>query len=279
MQILFNELSLASQFSDHDEFVARGLIPLIEVLREMQRFSSVVLLKKSDVWGHKVTRDDTLHSLLVNDTLRMYDEVRRLKSAIADLTKEPFWDIDSKQDPCSTYFMNDIDICESSPAEACERDRIVVSLISSEASANPLIVLRNGIEVSLDNLTSSGMLTEILWSNNKISFEVYLKSRFDGRKLDFTTSTTGLDFSIVQPDEQSLFINTFRKFEDLSWSQIYSDQGLYYKEYNGTIDQRFSGKKTYKFRISQKFRCHGYRENDSFVVINFETNHKLSDKG
>jgi hypothetical protein len=37
---------------------------------------------------------NSLHAFLVNNAFRKTDEVRRWKSAIADLTKEPFWDSD-----------------------------------------------------------------------------------------------------------------------------------------------------------------------------------------
>ena len=109
MQILFNELSLTGQFSDQDAFVKKGLLPFIGVLKEMQDFSTL-LLKRSDVWNNMITPSKTLHSFLVNNKFRKSDEVRRLKSAIAGLTKEPFWDFDSKQSAESTYSFDGVDI-------------------------------------------------------------------------------------------------------------------------------------------------------------------------
>ncbi len=205
--------------------------------------------------------------------------LRRLKSAIADLTKEPFWDYDSKQDTNSIYLFDGADICGSSPAEACERDKVVVSFVSSSASLDPLNIIRNGINVPLLNLTCSGSLTKHLWVNNQISFESYLKARFSGGKLDFSKGDAKMGFSGIQAAEQSLFIDTFRKFEELTWDQIPTDRGLGYKEYHGSIGMSYRGIKTYKFRASEKIRCHGYREKDSFVVIGFEIDHKLSDRG
>jgi hypothetical protein len=278
VQVLFNELSLTGQFSDQDYFVRNGLLPFVGVLKEMQGFSTL-LLKKSDVWGKMITPTITLHSLLINNEFRKSDEVRRFKSAIADLTKEPFWDSDYKQDADSTYFLDGADIWGSSPAEACERDKVVVSFVSSSASVNPLNIIRNGINVPLLNLTCSGELTELLWANDQISFESYLKARFSGGKLDFSRVDDKMGFSGIQTAEQSLFLDTFRKFEELPWDQIHTDKGLDYKEYHETIGMHYRGVKTYKFRASQKFRCHGYREKDSFVVIGFETDHKLSDRG
>ncbi|MGZ8173683.1 MAG: hypothetical protein ACXW1Z_02995 [Methylobacter sp.] len=278
MQVLFNELSLTGQFSDQDDFVSNGFRPFVGVLKEMQGCSTL-LLKKSDVWDKMVTPNSTLHSLLIHNASRTSDEVRRLKSAIAVLTKEPFWDSDCKQDVDTTYLLDGADVCGSSPAEACERDKVVVSFVSSTASVDPLNIIRNGINVPLLNLTCSGKLTEHLWANEHISFESYLKVQFSGGKLDFSRVEQKMNFSVIQSTEQSLFIDTFRKFEELTWEQIHADQGLDYKEYRGTIGRDYRAIKTYKFRASQKFRCHGYRENDSFIVIGFETDHKLSDRG
>lgn len=278
MQILFNELSLTGQFSDQDAFVSSGLLPFVGVLKEMQGFSTL-LLKKSDVLNKMITPTSTLYAVLINNAFRKSDEVRRFKSAIADLNKEPFWDSCCMQDPDSTYLLGGVNIWGSSPAEACERDKTVVSFISSAASSDPLNIIRNGINVPLLNLTCSGKLTEYLWAKNQISFESYLKARFSGRKLDFSRVDEKMGFAGIQSTEQSLFIDTFRKFEELDWDQIITDRGLDYKEYGGVISRAYRNLKTYKFRASEKIRCHGYREKDTFVVIGFEIDHKLSDRG
>lgn len=278
MQILFNELSLTGQFSNQDAFIESGLLPVIGVLKEMKEFS-MILLKKSDTWSKMITPSATLHSLLVKNVRRTADEVRRFKLAIADLTKEPFWDSDSKQDAASTYLLDGTDIRGSSPAEACERDKVVVSFVSSSASVDPLNIIRNGINVPLNNLTCSGKLRELLWANKQIPFKSYLTARFSGGKLDFSKVDEKMGFSGIQSNEQSLFVDTFRKFDELTWEQIHTDNGLDYKEYRGNIGICYRDLKTYKFRASRKFRCHGYREKNSFVVIGFETDHKLSDRG
>ena len=279
MQILFNELSLTGQFPDSAAFVKKGLLPFIRALKEMQGFSTILLLKKSDAWRQMVTPKATLHSFLVTPPLRKSDEIRRLKSAISTLSKEPFWDVDSKQTPDSTYFFDGVDIRGSSPAEACERDKILVSFVLSPASADPLTLIRNGATVPLLNVTCWGMLTEFLWENKQISFESYVKSRFSKGKLDFSRVDKKMGFSRIQAAEQSLFIDAFRKFEELTWDQICSDKGLDYKAFHGTLPGRRRDVKTYKFRVSEKIRCHGRREKDSFVVAGFETDHKLSDRG
>lgn len=35
----------------------------------------------------------------------------------------------------------------------------------------------------------------------------------------------------------------------------------------------------FKFRVSEKIRCFGYREKDTFFVLRIDLEHKLSDKG
>ena len=172
MEILFNELSLIGQFGDLDDFTKNALLPFIVILKEMQNLSTL-LLKKSDVWERMITPDNNLHSVLV---CRTSDEARRFKSAVATLTMEPFWDFDSKQDEATVYLLDGNDIKGSSPAEACERDQIVVSFISSATSCNPLHIMRNDINIPLINLTSSGILPDLLWDQKKSHLKLMLKS-------------------------------------------------------------------------------------------------------
>ena len=279
MEILFNELSLTGQFIDKEMFIKNELSFLIGVLKEMQEFSTLLLLKKSDIWENKINSSMTLHEFITHSDFHKSDEVRKFKSAIIGLTIGPFWDFDSRQPPDSTYFLDKTCIWGSSPAEACERGQVVVSFASSLASTNPLNVIRNGQDHPLSNLIHSSDLIEFLWLNNKISFETYLKKTFSRGKLDFSRVDSSMGFSTILPPEQSIFIDCFRKFEELSWEQIYVDRGLNYKEFHDCIGSEYRDMKTHKFRVSQKFRCHGYRINNSFVIIGFETDHKLSDRG
>jgi len=274
MQILFNELSLDGQFQDEESFISTGLVSFIKVLKEMQSFA-VLLLKKSDVWNRNATPSQNLHSLLVGSTYRAKDEIRRFKSAIANLTKEPFWDGGTRQNSETAYYLGSENISGSSLAEACERDKSVASFVKSKTSFSPIVLKKQDEEIVLMNLTAAGELTDHLWETREISFEALLKSKFPGGKLDFTHTE---NFS-VQVDQQSLLIDTFLKFEKMSWEQIYTDSGLNYKEFHGVIDYRCKGVKTYKFRASGKIRCHGYREKNTFFVVKFETDHKMSDKG
>jgi hypothetical protein len=252
MEILFNELSLTGQFSDQEDSIKNGLIPFISVLKEIEGFS-FLLLKKSDLWNYMVTPSDTLHSILINKS----DEVRRFKSALVRLTKEPFWDVDTKQCSENTYFFNGFDIRGTSPAEACERDQVIISFALSKTSLNPLNITKNGKNIKILNLMHSGEFSEFLWERKKISFESFIKSKFSKGKLDFSKMDEKIGFHKIHPSEEDIFVEAFKKFENLSWKQIYTDKGFNYKEYHENISIHYRGIKTYKFRVSQKFRCHG----------------------
>jgi hypothetical protein len=281
MQILLNELSLTGQFST-TSFMETGLLPFIRVLTETQAFPIALLLKKSALWNQKVTSDSTLHELLISPQYRRSDEFRRFKSAIDLLTREPFWDTDTRQDSTASYLAAPsctLTISGSSIAEACERDQILVSFLESPTSANPLEVTKNGTPIQLLNLTQVGELTQHLWNEERISFAAYVKSKFSGGKLQFLKVDPQWGFETVQNDKQDLFITAFEKFNELTWEQILKDNGLNYKQYNNSFSRDYKGKTTYKFRVSGAMRCHGYREKDNFIVIGFETDHSLSDKG
>lgn len=278
MQILFNELSLEGQFCNTDSFINDGLLPFVAILKEMEGFSTL-LLKNKDAWNRKITPEINLYSFVFSQSSRRIDELRRLKVAIVNLTKEPFWDDEIMQSPEDNYSFNGIDIWGSSIAEACERDNTVISFSQSSSSENPLLVMKNGAEISILNLLRKGELTEYLWSHRRISFEQYLKSKFSSGKLDFSQVDPKMGFDCVNDKDQNSFISSFDLFELSSWDQISLSEGFDYKAFHGSLGTKYSKIQTYKFRVSEKMRCHGYRKDDRFIVLGFETDHSLSDHG
>lgn len=278
MDILFNELSLCGQFNNFDDFVARGLHSFLGVMKRMEGVRTLVL-KKSDFWSRSVTKDHTLHTIMHSTDFRKTDETRRLKLALIGLTVEPFWDSHSKQDNASIYMCNAIDVSGSSIAEASERDRVLISFECSDFSSDPLIVSINKNQIDLKNLTNTDAFVEYLWSVGEFTFEDYIKSKFSLEKLNFSHIDEMMGFDQIESSEFSVFIDAFRTFNCLSWTEIYSHTGLNYKEYKGVISPRYKNVQTFKFRVTQKIRCHGYRDGESFIVIGFELDHKLSDRG
>ncbi len=278
MDIFINELSLSGQFTSVNNFLENSLLQFLGVLRELKD-NSLDVLKVYDLWERMVTPTENFHSVL--RTKRNSDEIRMLKLAISMLEKEPFWESKKMQKESSEYILNELDLSGTSLAEACEReDKIVVSFHSSETSHHPLLITKDGVVVRVENLTKPGLLTEMLWENNRISFKSYLLARFPKKgRLDFTKVESSMGFDILAETDYATFIDTFRRFEKLSWEDIYIDKGLNYKEYKGKrISHNFPGK-SYKFRTSRKYRCHGFRSDETFVVIGFEIDHQLSDNG
>jgi len=278
VDIFINELSLSGQFTSVDNFLEDALLQFLSVLRELKD-NSLDVLKVYNLWERMVTPTENFYSVL--RTKRNSDEIRKLKLAISMLEKEPFWESTKIQKENSKYILNGFDISGTSLAEACEReDKIVVSFHSSETSHHPLLITKDEVVVRVENLTKHGLFTEILWENHRVSFKSYLLTRFSKKqRLDFTRVESSMGFDIVPEADYATFINTFKLFEKLSWENIHINKGLDYKEYKGKrISHNFSGK-SYKFRASRKYRCHGFRSDETFVVIGFEISHQLSNNG
>jgi len=277
MEVLFNELSLYGQYRDCGDFIHRGLKPFLKVTTEMKQLS-VELLKKCDTWNCKVTGSQTLNDIIRSKARKM-DELRKLKLDFASLIKTPFWDIKTFQNSDSVYILSGEEIAGTSLAEACCRGCTVVSFGDSPVSCNPLLVYKDEQEVSLHNFTKSGELSDLLWQNKEISFEQYLKAFFHQTRLDFSKVLSKYTFDNVDNSDYGTYIGTLKRFCEMHWDDIYKDRGLDYKKYNRSLAIKDCPDETYKFRVSQKMRCHGYRKDDKFVVLAFESDHKLSDKG
>ncbi len=71
----------------------------------------------------------------------------------------------------------------------------------------------------------------------------------------------------------------------MTWKDILLSDGLEYKQYKPNRkndwfrDNKYSKIDIYKFRVTQKYRCFGYRKGDVFHILRFEVDHKISDKG
>ena len=60
------------------------------------------------------------------------------------------------------------------------------------------------------------------------------EARIGGGKLDFSLIDDTHGFSLIDNENQNEFIDSFRKFEELDWNAIATDNGLDYKTYNKT---------------------------------------------
>ena len=151
MEILINELSLHGQFASVTDFVNVALKSLLSLLQQYDP-SRDVLLKKYDLWSANVTATATLQEVFKGNYSRTSDEIRRSKSQLASLIDNPFWEDTRKHNAPDTYQHNTINVFDASLAESCERDRIVMSFVSSQFNSSTLIVKKNSTDISIDNL-------------------------------------------------------------------------------------------------------------------------------
>lgn len=113
----------------------------------------------------------------------------------------------------------------------------------------------------------------------------YCLKKFQNTKLNFSLLESEYGFDILDSIQQKEFLSTFYKFSQMNWNDIIKSsankKGLNYKQYDGDWFRNsvYSGKNIFKFRTTQKSRCFGYRENDEFFILRFETDHKISDNG
>jgi len=279
-EILVNELSLSGQFASADEFINGGaLINFAALLNEIKN-TDALLYKKYDFFESKITEDMTIHNLLVGTISRQFDEIRKFKTGLACLFENPYWEDDQKHNVSFAYRYMGNNVSGQSLSEACERDKIVISFIHPDFPSCSLVVMRGETEILLNNLLKEEDYFETARDRDIISFEDYCIRKFTGGKLDFSTISKKEGFSLITREEENLFLDGFRKFTILSWPEIGRDKGLFYKEYNDNMEHFKSfNRKIYKFRISKKYRCFGYREGDIFHVLLFDLTHDLSDDG
>jgi hypothetical protein len=272
MEILINELSLSGQFDSIDHFIELGLRSFIKALNDID-FQTNLLYKKYDFYSTKITSQHTIHDTLIGTTSRQYDEIRKLKSQFAKLFDQPYWEDHIKHSANSVYLFNGKNICGFSLAEACERDKIVISFNHDDFRCVQLFISKGNNKIKLDNLFEFGHYTQIAYQRNLITFEEYCRKMFSKSKLNFSKIDAKQGFSLVKKDEELLFYKGFKKFSELSWAQIGADDGLRYKEYKGGFKN--ISEKIYEFRFSEKYRCFGYKKDDNFFVLRFELEHKL----
>jgi hypothetical protein len=279
-EILINELSLSGQFASVDEFITGGaLLAFVALLKEINN-TDVLLYKKYDFFGSKITKDRSIHNVLVGDMSRQFDEIRKFKTGLACLFENPYWEDDQKHNVNYAYRYKGDCVSGQSLAEACERDKIVISFMHPDFPSGNLAVIREETEIVLDNLINEKNYFEIARNRNIISFEDYCTRRFTGGKLDFSKVSKKEGFSLIPREEENLFLDGFRKFVNLSWTEIGKDKGFFYKEYNDRKGHFKSfNRKIHKFRISKKYRCFGYEEREIFHVLLFDLTHDLSDEG
>ncbi|MDR1160803.1 MAG: hypothetical protein LBK45_00535 [Tannerellaceae bacterium] len=277
MEILINELSVSGQFASSEQFVNEALPPLVAALKEVDNTKDI-LLKKYDLFSAKIDAETSVYDIMVGPASRLYDEIRKFKSLLVALFENPYWE-DSRQHAADcSYICHGNNVCNYSIAEACERDKVIISFVHPDFSMTQLSIIKNDTEIKVDNFFDKGHYTEIAWKREVLNCREYCMRKFAGGKLDFSKIDEKESFSLLKKEDERLFIDGFRKFTALSWQQIGVDDALDYKPYpdNDNIFKDIPYK-IHKFRTSRKYRCFGYVDNGIFYVLRFDLEHKLSD--
>lgn len=92
------------------------------------------------------------------------------------------------------------------------------------------------------------------------------KIKIDMNNIEFQNALFALE-----KNEQSALLKTLKKISQLSWSALYSDNGLKWEAI--LSKQTRSGERLYSFRFSQKYRATACRQNDFLCLLALHTDH------
>jgi len=280
MEIILNELSLNGCFLDEEDFL--NLLPsFIKKLKMLSELSYTVL-KNYEFYNSKVTPILTIHDLLKKSK---DDRIRRFKSLLSSLTDNPYWEDAQRHNKNDSYKCVYTEKTSNyGLAEACERDKVVLSFVNQQFDNQELQITKNCSEcIKIHNISETFL--EYLFENGRINELIYCIRRFKGSKLDFSKYEAKYGFEILEPTERKIFISSFLLIGQMEWEDIYKSDSLRYKKYEPNSKNedwfkstKYAGKVD-KFRVSEKFRVFGLKEGDKFYVLRFENDHKKSDKG
>lgn len=273
MEIIINELSLSGQFNNEDDFLdnLKKLLPIINLIDKLE----FILLKNYSFFSSQITPNKKLNEILYSRDNR----VRRIKSYLLKLAQPPYWE-DTKKHSCQydTYTYNSIDICGTSLAEASQRDKLILSFKHDNYDNERLQIKKNDNNIDIVNILSKDILLDNLYQNDTIDALVFCRHKFLNSNLNFENLEKGYAFNKLNNSQITKFIDTFNTFSALSWTDINNSDGLKYKQYRGDwFKDDYPA--IYKFRVSSKYRCFGYRKEDIFYILRFEIDHKVSDGG
>ena len=287
MENIINELSLNSQFNSSNEFIENSLPSFLEIFKVCNDFK-FDLLKNYDFYNSKITKDLSLINLLTDKYIsRTSDEIKRYKILIDKVTGEPYWETNSKIDPNSNYSISKIIVNNSGLSEAYERNCNLISFIPSDFEIDSIEVKKNEEIKSLNNFYNKKQLLDFLYQNETISFQEFCLKFYHKSKIDFSYSNIKESFDkLVTKTDENIFLSSFNMFAEMTWENIIAQggkgvnkAGLAYSLYHNQskFNQYNLVSKIYKFRANDKFRVFGYRDNDTFYVLEFDLTHKYSD--
>ena len=203
------------------------------------------------------------------------------------MSTPPFWNENPRHSFKDRYVCKFTDKTFGySLAEACERDKMVLSFDNLNFKSDCIYVYKNDSRITIFNIHKLETFVDYLLALSKIDESLYCLYKFEGTKLSFTNLEYDFGFEILEEEEIKTFISTFKSFSEMTWDDIHKSEGLEYKQYQPSskkedwfLNSPYSDKQIFKFRTSKKYRCFGYRDGDVFFALRFERDHSKSDKG
>lgn len=160
MELLLNELSLSGQFTSIDDFVEHGVRNVLQIFAELLDEDQV--LKKYNFYSSAVLPTQSIYDVLTGSVSRTCDELRKFKVYLSRLFDKPYWEDSLRHDADSKYLFGAISVSSTSLAEACERQRIIISFNHNSFRNTSIAVYKNGEYVVVDNLFEEGHYTTLL---------------------------------------------------------------------------------------------------------------------
>jgi len=241
----------------------------------------IQVYQRSDFNQANVTQNDKIYYILKCEESRRYDEARRYKVFLDRLFSGPYWDLNPKQSINGIYRYNENNVCESSLAEACERDKAVISFYHNEFKSRRLSIFRDECKISIDNLVEGEDIIQITYERGIIPFSEYCRRKFKDTKLCFDYIDPKDGFAKVKnKEDENLLIEKFDMFSKLTWEDIRTSHRLKYRKYDYDYENKYfknTDEKIDYFKLSEKDRCYGYRKGNVFFVLGFDFEHKKSD--
>jgi len=290
MEYIINELSIDGQYQNINDFANHALTPLAAILKQLRELDATVVLKKSDLFNAEICPGIHFYEINGRYSSELGDKFRSLRSHLAAVQTEPYWDEQPVQDMAATYLMVDgndvVDVSCSSVAEAKERQDILLSFPSTRYTKDALEVCRKDETKysSVHNVASIDSLHELLFRMGALDKSKYFSQKFC-EKLNFEELKERFGFNLISERNISVFLSAFRDFERMTWQQIRTSDGLDYKKFhcNRNTKSYFTDeewkKGIFKFRVNQEIRCFGYEQENVFHVLRIDLDHVLSDLG
>ena len=226
MEYVLNELSLCGQYANGEQFAAKGMKSLIGVLNTLSSFGVNDILKNSSFFESEVAKGLKLYEIT---SRRMSPAVLAVCSLLSRMQREPFWDVESKQEVGKHYLlqrkaddrtMTDEDVTGTGVAEAYARCGCLISFGDDGYEEKEEKVRcedeQKYPETGIANLHDKKETETFLFESGSIDYQGYIKSRYCG-KLVYDELSDNHGLNLISSANFDQFFKSFKDFEDYSW--------------------------------------------------------------